>query len=154
MHKVFRYPKLSEFLKQCPRNFSALCDQNYSTENCDTPYYAQNFSMPQVFWVIEGMLTNFFGTVRLKLFETRNFLKNSRIHLRNFSALWDQKFSTENVIPPIMHKFFRYPNFSETLKGCPRNFLAVWDQKFWTEKRDTPLFMHKTFRNQNISQKQ
>ena len=52
-----------------------------------------------------------------------------------------------------MHKFFRYPKFSETLKGCPRNFLALWDQKFWTEKRDTPLFMHKTFRNQIISQK-
>ena len=53
-----------------------------------------------------------------------------------------------------MHKIFRYPKFSGTLKGCPRNILALWDQKFWTEKRDTPLFMHKTFRNQNISQKQ
>ena len=52
-----------------------------------------------------------------------------------------------------MHKIFRYPNFSETLKGCPRKFSALWDQNFSTEKRDRPLFIHKTFWNQNFSRK-
>ena len=64
MHKIFRYPKFSEALKGCPRNFSALWYQKFSTDKRDTP-----FSF-------------------IKLFETKNFLKNSRIPLRKFSALW------------------------------------------------------------------
>ena len=40
MHKIFRYPKFSEPLKGCPRHFSALWDEKFSTETCDTPYYA------------------------------------------------------------------------------------------------------------------
>ena len=64
--EIFRYPKFSETLKGCPRNFSPI-----------------------------------------KLFETKNFLKNSRIPLRKFSALWDIKISTENRdMPPLIHKFF------------------------------------------------
>ena len=37
MHKIFRYPKISETFKGCPRNFSALWDQKFSTEKRDTP---------------------------------------------------------------------------------------------------------------------
>ena len=74
-HKVFRYPKFSE------------------TQT--------------------GSSTKFFGTVRpkifdgktwyppfssIKLFETKNFLKNSRIPLRNFSVR--QKISTKPWCPP------------------------------------------------------
>ena len=33
-------PIFSETLKGCPRSFSALWDKNFSTETCDTPYYA------------------------------------------------------------------------------------------------------------------
>ena len=75
MHKIFRYPKFSETLKGCPRNFSSI-----------------------------------------KLFETKNFLKNSRIPLQKFSALWDIKISTENRdMPPLIHKFFSIPeNFQKT----------------------------------------
>ena len=75
MHKIFRYPKLSETLKGCPRNFSSI-----------------------------------------KLFETKNFLKNSRIPSRKFSALWDIKISIENRdMPPLIHKFFSIPeNFRKT----------------------------------------
>ena len=92
MHKIFRYPKFSEALKGCPRNFSALWDQKFSTEKRDTP-----FSF-------------------IKLFETKNFLKNSRIPLRKFSALWDMKISTENRdMPPLIHNFFSIPeNFRKT----------------------------------------
>ena len=69
MHKIFRYPKFSETLKGCPRNFSSI-----------------------------------------KLFETRNFLKNSRIPLRKFSAVWDIKISTENRdMPPLIHSSFSIP---------------------------------------------
>ena len=52
----------------------------------------------------------------IKLFETKNFLRNSRIPLRKFSALWDIKLSTENRDkPPLIHKFFSIPeNFRKT----------------------------------------
>ena len=49
-----------------------------------------------------------------------------------------------------MHKIFQYSVFFEALNWYPRNFSAVWDQKESTEKRDTPLFIHKSFRNQNV----
>ena len=52
----------------------------------------------------------------IKLFETKIFLKNSRIPSRKFSALWGIKTSTENRDkPPLVHKFFSIPeNFSKT----------------------------------------
>ena len=52
----------------------------------------------------------------IKLFETKNFLKNSRIPLRKFSALWDIKISTKNRDkPPLIHKFFSIrKNFRKT----------------------------------------
>ena len=52
----------------------------------------------------------------IKFFETRNFLKTSRIPIRNFSALWDMKISTENRdMPSLIHKFFSIPeNFRKT----------------------------------------
>ena len=52
----------------------------------------------------------------IKLFETKNFLKNSRIPLRKFSALCDIKISTEKRdMPPLIHNFFSIPeNFRET----------------------------------------
>ena len=92
MHKIFRCPKFSETLKGYPRNFSALWDKNFSTEKRDTPFSST------------------------KLFETKNFLKNSRISLRKFSALWDIKNLTENRdMPPLIHKFFSIPeNFRKT----------------------------------------
>ena len=89
-----------------------------------------------------------------KIFRYPNFLKFWGDVRELFRLCETIIIRRKNAIPPVMHKIFRYPKFSGTLKGCPRNILALWDQKFWTEKRDTPLFMHKTFRNQNISQKQ
>ena len=53
MHKIFRYPKFSETFKGCPRNFSALWDQKFSTEQRDTPlfihktFWNQKFSQKQ-----------------------------------------------------------------------------------------------------------
>ena len=177
MHEIFRHPKFSETLKGCPRIFSALWDQNFSTEKRDTPYYAWNFSIPQTFWNIEGMPTKFFGTVRskffdgktwypllcmkffdtpnflkhwrdahevfghcetknfrrknvtlpppppfssIKLFETKHFLKNTKIPLQNFSALWDTKISTENRDrPPLVLKFFSIPEIFWKTEGFP-----------------------------------
>ena len=53
-----------------------------------------------------------------KLFETKNHLKNKRIPLRKFSALWDIKISTENRdMPPLIHKFFEIPENVRKTEG-------------------------------------
>ena len=52
-----------------------------------------------------------------------------------------------------MHIFFWYTEFFEALQWCPRNFSALCDRKNSTGKRDTPLFIHKTFRNQSFVKK-
>ena len=77
MHKMFRYPKTSEILKGCPRIFSALWDQKFSLEKRDTPYYAQNFSIPQTFWNIEGMPTKVLAFVRHKNFDWKSWYAHS-----------------------------------------------------------------------------
>ena len=130
MHKIFRYPKFSETLKGCPRNFSALWDQNFSTEKRDTPFSS------------------------IKLFETKNFLKKSRIPLRKFSALWDIKISTENCdMPPLIHKFFRYQKISGKQKGsCSKLFVSVlWDKKS-RQNRDAPPSYAWKFSIKNFSE--
>ena len=108
IHKMFRYPKFSEILKRCPWTFSALWDQNFRRKNVIPPFWST------------------------KLFETKNFLKNSRIPLRKFSAPWDIKVSMENRdMLPLIHKFF----------SIPQNF------------RKTEGFLHKTFRFGPVRQK-
>ena len=129
-HKIFRYPKFSETLNGCPRNFSALWDKK----------------------IFDGKL--WYPLLCIKFFDTPNFLKHWRDAHEIFRHCETKNFRRKNVIPPSMHKIFRYPKFSETLKGCPRNFSALWDQNFSTEKRDTPLLIHKTFWKQKFSQKQ
>ena len=105
------------------------------------------------------MPTNFFGTVRQKLFDgktwyplvcikffdTAGFLKHWRDAHEIFRPCETKNFRRKLVISPIMQKIFRYPKFSETLKGCPRNFLALWDIKISTEIRDMPPLIHKFF---------
>ena len=124
MHKIFQYPKFSETLKGCPRNFSALWNQKFSTEKRDTPFSS------------------------IKLFEPKNFLKNSRIPLQKFLALWDIKISTENRDKPsLIQKFFRYQKISGKQKGSfTKLFVSVlWEKKF-RQNRDAPPPMHENFR--------
>ena len=108
MHKIFRYRKFSETLKRCPWTFSALWDQNFRRKN---------------------VIRRFSST---KLFETKNFLKNSRIPLRKFSAPWDIKISAENRdMLTLIHNFF----------SIPESF------------RKTEGFLHKAFRFGPVRQK-
>ena len=49
MHKIFRYPKFSETLKGCPRNFSALWDKNFDGKFWySPPPLIQTFSLPEI----------------------------------------------------------------------------------------------------------
>ena len=80
----------------------------------------------------------------IKLFETKIFLKNSRISLRNFSELWDIKISTENRDMPLLTflsiNVFRYKKFSGKQKGSlTKLFVSVlWERRF-RQNRDSPL---------------
>ena len=91
------------------------------------PIVHKNFSIPQFFKKIQGMLKKFFGRKRQK------------------------NFRQKTVIPPIMHKFFQYLKVSETLKGCPQNFRHCETKKFRRENV-IPLSMHRFFQYPNFSQ--
>ena len=119
--KFFRYPKLSETLKGCPRNFSALWDKNFSTETCDTPYYAQNFS------------------------DTPNFLKHWRDAHEIFQHCETKIFRRKLVIPSIMHETFRYPNFFRNIEGMPTKFFGTVRQKIFDGNLWYPLLCIKIF---------
>ena len=122
MHKIFRYPKFSGTLKGCPRNFFALWDQKFSTENRDTPS-----SLPPL------LLSIIF--IRYQIFSDTQIRK---VPLRNFSALRQKKIDTKSWDKSLKHKIFRYPKLVTHWRVPLRNFSALWDRHFLTENRDTP----------------
>ena len=54
-------------------NILVQSDQKFSKEKCDNPYQEESFSIPQIFWNIEGMPTNFFGTARHENFDWKSW---------------------------------------------------------------------------------
>ena len=116
--------------------------------------YPQHFLIPEISETLKGSLTEFFGTVRqkifdgklwypyyaLKNFDTPNFLK----HWRDAHEIFRHCETKIPPPPPLMHKIFRYPKFSDTPKCSTTKFSVLWDQKFWTKSRDTPSpLLHK-----------
>ena len=122
MHKIFRYPKFSGTLKGCPRNILPLWDQKFSTENRDTP---SSFPPPLVsiiffdtrfflihrserfpYEIFEHWDKKNFDTkswdksLKHKIFRYPKLVTHWRVPLRNFSALWDRHFLTENRDTP------------------------------------------------------
>ena len=114
-HEIFRYQNFSETRKVSPTNFFGTVRQKFSTENRDTPLIHEIFRYQKFLVKQKGSPTKFFITVRqknfdgkswdpppllsflcMKNFDARFFLKQWRVPLRNFSVLWDKKFSTEN----------------------------------------------------------
>ena len=140
--------------------------------------YPYHFLMPETSETLKGSFTMYFGTVRQKistenldtppsplihkLFRYRKFSETQRrrFQLWNFWALWDKRFSTENLDAPLIHKLFRYRKFSETQQRRVHlgNFSAMWDKKNSTENLDNPLppppLIHKLFRSRKFSETQ
>ena len=141
------------------RIFSALWDKKISKKPlcspdqlCSPPTPPPpmhgNFRYQNFFETQKGSPTNFFGTVRQKIFDktvmlsrsvrlsppphpllcmeisdTRVFLKHKRVPQRIFSALWDKKNSTENSdIPFLCIKFFDTRNCLKHRSVPQRNF--------------------------------
>ena len=99
--------------------------------------------------------TEIFGTVRQKILDGKSWYpppllhklfryrkisetQHGRVHLRNFSALWDKKIRRKILIPlppSLMHKIFRYPKFCDTPKCSPTKFFGTVRQKILNKKK-------------------
>ena len=117
--------------------------EKVSPENRGTPLsYPKFLSFPWKFWNTEGSPTKTFGTLRLKTFDgkswyspikhnsfdTRNFLKNRKVPLQIFSALWEKKFpSQKRDNPPLFYNFFLSRTFGKNRRVPTWSFLALWD---------------------------
>ena len=118
----------------------------------------------------KGSPTNFFGTVRPKLwqkivihpplllsitfFDTRNFLKHRRVPLRNFWTLWDKKLIAVNSdIPFLCVNFFDTRLFLKHRRVPLRKVLVMWDKNFEKLSWYTPTsLIKKILRNQKVSE--
>ena len=162
-HKIFRYPKLVTYWRFPLRNFSALWDQkNFDTKSWHNSLKHKIFGYPKLATHWRFPLPNFselwdrhFLTdnrdtpsplFSLNFFDTRSFVKQSRVPLRSiFGTVRQQFFYRKLWFSPLRHKVFRYPKFSETHTVCSTKFFVLWDENFSTENRDTLLHkVHKS----------
>ena len=122
------------------------------------PLLSINFSLPEIFWNTAQKVstTKFFGTVRQKVFDGKSWYsppplihklfryrkfsetQHRRLPVRNFSALWDKKISTENLdtTPPSLIQTFSAPEINATVKDSPTEIFGtvrqkIFDGKFW-----------------------
>ena len=126
-HKSLRCPKDSE-TKRIPTEifFGSIREKN-STEKSNI--------------TLQGM----------KFFDSGTFLIYRSVPQRKLSALWAEKFSTENREIPFLFKFFfdtSHLKFFETLDGTSRSFSVLWDKKKSKENRDT----NESFRDPKFSE--
>ena len=116
IYKLFGYRKFSETQhRRVPlRNFSALWDKKFSTENLDTtpPPLIQTFSVPEINATVKDFPTEISGTVRQKIFDGKSWYS-----------------------PPLSINFFATGNFWSTAeKGSPAKFFGTVRQKIFVGK--------------------
>ena len=142
IHKIFRYQKFCKTQKGSPTKFfGTVRQQIFYRKSWYSHLRHKIFRYPKLSETQKDSSTKLFGTVRqnnfdgrswypplflsLTFFDTGNFLKHRRVPLRNFLALWDKKYSTENFDTSslsLIHKLFRYQKFSEIQKvSCVRH---------------------------------
>ena len=133
----------------------------FLAEKLDTPYFAKIFPVPQFFWKVAGIVTNFFGTVRpnfrrktvihppppppffirKNFLKPQNFSKTVGMMYKNFRHC-ETKLSTENCDnPPFQSlKLFETRKFLKNSRTPLKKFSALWDREFSTEQRETPYY--------------
>ena len=118
-----------------------MWDKNFLTEKRDTTSLLPLLPPP---------------LLSINFFDTRNFVKHRRVPLWNFSALWDKKFSTENLDTPsplLSKNFFATGHF---LKHRSEGFLYeifrhCETKNFWQRIVILPSpLIHKFFRHQKL----
>ena len=109
IHEFFRYSNFFETMR--PKIFAG---------KRDTPYYAWNYSIPEIFWKLNGMSTKFLGTVR-------------------------QKFFDGNLCYPLLYlKFFDNSDYLKHYR-MPTNFFGTVKPKFFAGRTSYPLLYKKLF---------
>ena len=124
MIKFFDIPNFLKPWRDAQELFR-YCETKFFWRKVVIPLSCIKFSIPEIFWNIEGMPTNFFGTLRPKNFETKtwypllfsdttNFLKHCR-DARDFFRSVRPKFSDGKIwYSPFSYvKTFRNVNFSQ-----------------------------------------
>ena len=151
IYKFLRYQKISETLKSSPTKILSTVTQRSFDRKTWYPllmhktFRYQKFSEAQ-----KGFLTKFFGTARqktfdrkvgyqdlcIKFFDTRNFLTNRRVPLRNAAVLREKLngkscYLHHNRLPPhlLRIKNFNTWIFMKHKKVSPRNFSVLWNKK-------------------------
>ena len=132
------------------------------------PLWCIKFSIPQFLWSFEGVPTNIFlhcdtnvfrgknviPPIMHKFFRYPNFSETLKWCLRLFSAVWDQKCSTEKRDTPFSSiKFFESRIFSKTVVFPMKLFSTVRQHIFYRHLRYSPL-MHRVFRYPKVSETQ
>ena len=116
IHKMFRYLKLTETLKGCPKKFFGTMRSKIFAEK------------------------TWYPLLSMKLFDTPNYLKHWRDAHKKFRHCETKKIRQKTCYLLLCKKIFPYPNFSETLKECPQIFSEMWDKNFSTEICYTPYY--------------
>ena len=76
----------------------------------------------------------------MKIFVARSFLIPGRVPIRNFSAFWDKRFSTDNRDTPFSFiKFFDIGSFMKHRTVPLQNVLVLWDKEKSMENSDITL---------------
>ena len=136
--KFFRYQRFLNY-KGPPTKFVWYCETK-TINKIVIPVLSQKILKPEFFWNTGGFAhddfwrcetkkrTKLWYPFYLKTFDTRTFLKHRGVHPRCFSAIWDQKTSTEKRDTPFLSKnLFRTRNFLKDKNVPPRCFSVLWD---------------------------
>ena len=135
--KVSRYQKISK-TQGSPYEIFRYCETK-TIDRIVIPllsetFWYQNIPETQTGWVPlriflamwDKKKTKLWYPYYLKTFDIRTFLKHMRVRPRCFSAIWDQKISTEKRDTPLLSKnLFRTRNFVKDKNVPPRCFSVL-----------------------------
>ena len=171
MQKILRYPKFSETLKGCSRNFSALRDQNVSPKNVMPHIMHKIFRYPKFYETLKGCKRKIFRQCEAKKYRLKvvicpllstNFFKNQIFSGKRkgsftklfVSVLWDTKQFDETVMHPYSYarKFSSKNFFWNTKVFSNETFWYSQTKTFSPENRDiTPFLSLEDFSFQKFS---
>ena len=154
MQKNFCYPKFSDTPKCFPTNCCVLWENKVFKENCDIPLLGIKFfdtskflkhrrDAHENFWHCEtknhrrkNVIPPFWCK---NFFETKNFLKKSRIPFGKFSVLWDKRFRIKPWCPSPTYAWkLSIKEFFWNTKVFSNEIIYYSETKTSTENHDTP----------------
>ena len=141
---IFDTPKFLKHWRDAHEIFRHCETKKFRRKLVIPPIMHKIFSIPQIFWNIEGMPTNIFGTVRqknfdgktwyplvcIKFFDTLNFLEHLGHAHEIFWHCETKNFRRKNVIPPFSSIIFFETKNCKNSRISLRKFSALWDKNF------------------------